>query len=56
MTKLVVESALEGEITDHLGFDKHDVSGWACGPATAARVRSSLPAKTPHLKVRLEYL
>ena len=24
LTKRVVESALEGEITDHLGYDKHD--------------------------------
>jgi putative transposase len=27
LTKLVVESALEGEITDHLGYDKHDLAG-----------------------------
>jgi putative transposase len=27
LTKLVVESALEGEITDHLGYDKHDPAG-----------------------------
>jgi putative transposase len=27
LTKLVLESALEGEITDHLGYDKHQRSG-----------------------------
>ncbi|MFQ6326957.1 transposase [Nocardia sp. CWNU-33] len=27
MTKLVVESALEGEMDDHLGYAKHDPSG-----------------------------
>jgi transposase-like protein len=27
LTKLVLESALEGEITDHLGYDKHDPAG-----------------------------
>jgi putative transposase len=27
LTKLVIESALEGEITDHLGYDKHDPAG-----------------------------
>lgn len=27
LTRLVVESALEGEITDHLGYDKHDPAG-----------------------------
>jgi putative transposase len=27
LTKLVVESALEGEVTDHLGYDKRDPAG-----------------------------
>ena len=27
LTKRVVESALEGEITDHLGYDRHDAAG-----------------------------
>jgi transposase-like protein len=27
LTKLVVESAMEGEIADHLGYDKHDPAG-----------------------------
>ncbi|WP_435130762.1 IS256 family transposase [Actinacidiphila sp. bgisy144] len=27
LTKRVLESALEGEITDHLGYDKHDAAG-----------------------------
>ncbi|MBU3866251.1 IS256 family transposase [Streptomyces sp. 4503] len=27
LTKRVLESALEGEITDHVGYDKHDVTG-----------------------------
>ena len=27
LTKRLVESALEGEITDHLGYDKHDPAG-----------------------------
>ncbi len=27
LTKRVPESALEGEITDHLGYDKHDPAG-----------------------------
>jgi putative transposase len=29
LTKRVLESALEGEITDHLGYDKHDPAGKA---------------------------
>lgn len=27
LTKIVLESALDGEITDHLGYDKHDTAG-----------------------------
>jgi len=27
LTKRVLESALEGEITDHLGYEKHDAGG-----------------------------
>jgi putative transposase len=27
LTKRVLESALEGEISDHLGYDKHDPAG-----------------------------
>jgi putative transposase len=31
LTKLVLESALEGEITDHLGYDKHERNGGETG-------------------------
>jgi transposase-like protein len=31
LTKRVLESALEGEITDHVGYDKHDASGRGSG-------------------------
>lgn len=31
LTKRVLESALEGEITDHLGYNKHDSAGAGCG-------------------------
>ncbi len=33
LTKQVVESALEGELTDHLGYDKHERGGAADGNA-----------------------
>ncbi|TQS04162.1 IS256 family transposase [Microbispora hainanensis] len=33
LTKLVLESALEGEITDHLGYDKHERGGSQTGNA-----------------------
>ena len=36
LTKLVLESALEGEMTEHLGYDKHDrPAATAATPATA---------------------
>jgi hypothetical protein len=52
LTKRVLESALEGEITDHLGYDRHDPAGknsgnsrngsrTKSGPATAARAPST---------------
>ncbi|MET8146704.1 IS256 family transposase [Sphaerisporangium sp. NPDC005288] len=41
LTKLVLESALEGEITDHLGYDKHDRSGRGSG-----NTRNGTRAKT----------
>src|SRR5947199_6461769 len=31
LTKRVLESALEGEITDHLGYEKHDAVGRGSG-------------------------
>jgi putative transposase len=31
LTKRVLESALEGEITDHLGYERHDPAGAGSG-------------------------
>jgi hypothetical protein len=40
LTKRVLESALEGEITDHVGYDKHDPRAAAAGtPATVTGPR-----------------
>lgn len=40
LTKRVLESALEGEITDHLGYERHDAVGRAAAtPATGAGPR-----------------
>ncbi|MGI5485662.1 IS256 family transposase [Microtetraspora malaysiensis] len=41
LTKLVLESALEGEITEHLGYDKHDPAGHGSG-----NTRNGTRAKT----------
>jgi putative transposase len=37
LTKRVLESALDGEITDHLGYDKHDPAGKASGNSRNGR-------------------
>ena len=40
LTKRLVESALEGELTDHLGYERHDVVGRDGGiPATGTGPR-----------------
>ena len=39
LTKRLLESALDGEITDHLGYDKHD----AFGTIRATRATASGP-------------
>ncbi|MEV7045013.1 transposase, partial [Amycolatopsis sp. NPDC051061] len=41
LTKRLLESALEGEITDHLGYDKHDPAGRGTGNS-----RNGIRAKT----------
>jgi putative transposase len=37
LTKRLLESALDGEITDHLGYEKHDVSGDGSGNSRNGR-------------------
>ncbi|GAA3482165.1 hypothetical protein GCM10018966_066970 [Streptomyces yanii] len=45
LTKRLLESALEGEITDHIGYDKHDPLGrTAATHGTARAPRPCLPA------------
>jgi putative transposase len=41
LTKIVLESALDGEITEHLGYDKHDPAG-----ANSGNSRNGVRAKT----------
>jgi transposase-like protein len=40
LTKLVLESALEGEITDHLGYDKHERGGETGNSRNGSRAKS----------------
>lgn len=43
LTKRVLESALEGEITDHVGYDKHDATGRNSGNSrNGARAKTVL--------------
>jgi putative transposase len=42
LTKIVLESALEGEISDHLGYDKHDPAG-----ANSGDSRNGRPTRAP---------
>jgi hypothetical protein len=41
VAKRLLESALDGELTDHLGYDKHDrLAAMAATPATALARKS----------------
>src|ERR671938_104040 len=43
LTKRLLESALDGEITDHLGYDKHDPAGANSGNSrNGARTKTVL--------------
>lgn len=43
LTKRVLESALDGEITDHVGYDKHDRAGRGSGnPRNGSRTKTVL--------------
>ena len=41
LTKRVLESALDGEITDHVGYDKHDPAGKVQGESHGATLPST---------------
>jgi transposase-like protein len=48
LTKRLLESALDGEITDHLGYDKHDPAGRGTGNSrNGARVKTVLTEVGP---------
>lgn len=46
MTKQVVETALDGEMTEHLGYERHDVSGRGSGNS-----RNGYSPKTVHTDI-----
>ncbi len=42
LTKMVLESVLEGEITDHLGYDKHERAGDVSNARNGSRTKTVL--------------
>ena len=42
LTKLVLESALEGELTDHLGYDRHERAGEVTNARNGSRTKTVL--------------
>jgi hypothetical protein len=46
LTKRLVESALEGEITDHFGYDRHHVAGRDGGNSRNGHRSKTVPTKT----------
>ena len=61
LTKIVLESALDGEITDHLGYDRHDPAGAkqrqfpqrCAGQDCVDRCRSGRGRRTPRPRRQL---
>ncbi|MDQ1018904.1 transposase-like protein [Streptomyces afghaniensis] len=53
LTKRVLESALEGEITDHLGYEKHDAVGRGSGNSrNGGRAKTVLTDVGPVISVQ----
>ncbi|WP_374102190.1 transposase [Micromonospora sp. U21] len=49
LTKRVLESALDGEITDHVGYDKHDPAGRGSGNTrNGSRTKTSVKHQPGH--------
>jgi hypothetical protein len=42
LTKTVIETALDEEMTDHLGYDKHEVAGRGGNSRNGARTKTVL--------------
>lgn len=53
LTKLVVESALEGELTDHLGYDKHERGGSADGNARNGKRQKTVLSKAGPVEIEV---
>ena len=42
LTKLVLKSALDSEVTEHLSYDKHERAEWATNARTGSRTKTAL--------------
>lgn len=53
LTKRVLESALEGEIADHLGYEKHDAAGRGSGNSRNGGRAKTMPADVGPVEVKV---
>lgn len=53
LTKRLLERALEGELTDHLGYEKHDVEGRNGGNSRNGRTRKRVKTDTAEMEIEV---
>ncbi len=53
LTKRLVERMLEGELTDHLGYDKHAPAGWGSGNSRNGKRRKTLKGEHGELPIEI---
>ncbi len=53
LTKALVERALQGELTHHLGYEKHSVEGYGSGNSRNGTSRKTLKGKKGKLEVEV---
>jgi putative transposase len=53
LTKALIERALQGEMTHHLGYEKHSVEGYGSGNSRNGRTAKTLKGKKGQLEVEI---
>src|SRR5499426_1665524 len=53
LTKALIERALQGELTHHLGYEKHSVEGYGSGNSRNGTSRKTLKGKKGQLEVEI---
>ena len=56
LTKAILERALQAEMTDHLGYEKHDLAGRHRGNTNASRLMLLRQKEYPKPKPRKELI